>query len=272
MSSPQGGSRRWSDGSPVAITQNPQTAFWNTLRSPCGLSEACAAAALAVRLRGRESAMVRIASDSAVSSASAASDRRSVYQLAKGTTAPGLSVSSEAAINSVFLVCGLAEEVGSQPAITASPDSQQRHSQVGIQIAARTSFDEGQPAVSEEFLPRRAHLIVGAALGPGLPLAHEPRVQQSLERGDRGALGQTSCLLQLVRGRDLAVDQGQDEQVQVGPAALVTSLRHIAISIRTFELAIEPGSRSHNIPRPADPCVSCQTHYQPAGEPMGILR
>src|ERR1017187_266601 len=49
---------------------------------------------LPVRLRGRESAMARMASDSAERSAFAVSDRRSVYHRAKGTAATEPAVSS----------------------------------------------------------------------------------------------------------------------------------------------------------------------------------
>src|ERR1019366_469337 len=115
-----------------------------------------------------------------------------------------------------------------------------------------TGFDQWKPSASQEFLPGGGDFVVGSSAGAGLPLAHEPRFQQSLERGNRGALGETSRLLQLIRGRDPAVDQCQDKEVEVGPPALVTNLRHVAISIRISGLAIWSGSRLHNMPRPVD--------------------
>src|ERR1035441_7137506 len=54
-----------------------------------------------VRLRGRESAMARMASDSALRTAFAVSDRRSAYQRARGAAAS--LVSSIVAIDSIFL-------------------------------------------------------------------------------------------------------------------------------------------------------------------------
>src|ERR1035437_36582 len=56
-----------------------------------------------VSFLGRASAMARMASASAVSNAFVVADRRSVYQRAKGTTAPGLSDNSAVAIDSIFL-------------------------------------------------------------------------------------------------------------------------------------------------------------------------
>jgi hypothetical protein len=35
----------------------------------------------------------------------------------------------------------LAQEVGSQPAIAASPNRQESHTKIGIKVAAGTSFD-----------------------------------------------------------------------------------------------------------------------------------
>jgi|ERR1035437_7166850 hypothetical protein len=57
---------------------------------------------LPVSFRGSAPAMTRMASASAVTSALAVAERRSVYHRAKGTTAPGLPVNSAAAIDSVF--------------------------------------------------------------------------------------------------------------------------------------------------------------------------
>jgi hypothetical protein len=203
--------------------------------------------------------MARIASDSAVSRAFAVSDRRSVYHRAKGTAATEPAVSSAAAIDSVFLSAdwrrkSAASRRSPLPHIARSA-TRRSESRSPLGPAA---IKGSQPS-RRSLLPSRAHFVAGPTANAGLPLAHEPRFQQSLERGDRGALGETSCLLQLVRGRDPAVDQSQDEEVQVGPPAHVTSLRHVAISIRTFGLAIEPGSRSHNILRPADLCFLADT-------------
>ena len=159
--------RGWSGGrtrSPIAMNQNPQTAFWNTLRSPSGPSEGvCCAWACRLGSGAGNRPWRGWPRTSAVSSAFAVADRRSVYQRARGATAS--LASSAAAIDSIFLSRGLAKEVGSQPTVAASPDRQQRHAKIGIEVAAGTGFDQRQPAVSQESLPGGGDFVVGSTCG-----------------------------------------------------------------------------------------------------------
>ena len=155
--------------------------------------------------------MARMATDSAVSRAFAVEDRSSLYQRGRGGSLPGLPIGSAAATRLHLLVGRLAEEVGSQPTIATSQQCQERHAEVGINVTAGPVLDQGEPAVFQEPLAGCGDLVVGSTTGAGLPLAHEPRIQQTLERGYRGTLGKASRLLKLVRSRHPAVDQRQDK-------------------------------------------------------------
>src|ERR1035437_932709 len=89
-----------------------------------------------------------------------------------------------------------------------------------------------------------------------------------MSRSDRGALGEAGCLLQLVRGRDPAIDQRQAKKVQVGSPALVTS-QTCCLRIRTSGLAIEPGSRLLVKADSGPDGFKQRGQFRPLGWPMG---
>src|ERR1700722_14494498 len=68
-------------------------------------------------------------------------------------------------------------------------------------VTAGTLFYQGEPALFQEPLAGCGDLVVGSTAGAGLPLVHEPRVQQTFKRRYRGTLRKASRLLKLVRSR-----------------------------------------------------------------------
>ncbi len=141
------------------------------------------------------------------------------------------------------------QEVGGHPSVPAHPERQQCHAQIGIEIPAGPGLDQFTPAALQDPPAFPCDPMFRSAPRARLCLEHQPRVQSSLQDGNRCSRGKASALLQIVRSRDPAFDQRQEEQIEIVPAALVTHPRHVRPSIRMAE----PDPRSTPLPPPPRP-------------------
>ena len=140
------------------------------------------------------------------------------------------------------------QEVCSQAALSTDPPCQQRDPQVGIKISAGTVLNQSPPAILQELPTGRGDLMVTSTSETRLSLAHDTCLHKSLECRNGCSRRKPGRLLQFVGSRYSTIDQRQHKQIEVGPAALVTFLRHAPPVYEPPIIVIEPRARFPSIP------------------------
>ncbi len=108
---------------------------------------------------------------------------------------------------------GVAKEPGCSRTVATDERGQQSYSQIRIEFAAGAQLDEFAPAFMEILMPGRCEAMHPAPPPPCSGLSHEFLREEPAQSGNGGARRKAGGDLQVIRGRDSAIDECEHEQV-----------------------------------------------------------